>query len=399
MPEVGGTGILVQYPPSVPMIDFEQHPPFAAALARTTEPLEGARTLPAACYLSEAVLQCERETLFGRHWLAIGRETDLPEAGSFITAEIAAERVLVVRAEDGALHAFYNVCRHRGARLVEAASGRFRAAIVCPYHAWAYTFDGRLRGAPDMPAARTAEGCDLVAAGLGQRDGFVFVNLDPHSLPLGSALADLPDLARFGLQHLQRGGALDYRVEANWKLVCENYSECYHCARTHPQLDRLCELSSGGFEVGACFNGGPMQLRSGFDTLSMSGRSRWPLLAPDAAAGDDRLVHYYLLYPNLMLGVHPDYLAVHTVWPLSVGACRVRCEILVPPATAASADFDAAEVVEFWDLTNRQDWALCERVQRGAASRGYRPGPFHASERCLHAFDRWYAQWLLGAAA
>jgi Rieske 2Fe-2S family protein len=371
----------------------------AESLRDTQQPLERARTLPAPCYDAEAIHALEQEHLFPHHWLAVAREEDLPGAGHFVTRDIGRERILVVRGHDGCLRAFFNVCRHRGSRLLDVPSGCLQQAIVCPYHAWSYQLDGRLRRAPEMNAVERAEALALVAVPLARKDGFVFVHLDAAARPLEEALADLPDGSRFGLERLRRVRALEYRVEANWKLVCENYSECYHCPRAHPQLDRLSERSAGGFEQGRGFNGGPMQLRAGFDTLSTSGHSSWPRLDGASSRADDRLVHYYLVYPNLMLGIYPDYLSVHTVWPVSAAAARVSCEIFVPAGTLALAGFDPAPVIDFWDLTNRQDWALCERVQRGVTSRGYRPGPYAASERCVHAFDAWYAHWLASALA
>jgi Rieske 2Fe-2S family protein len=291
----------------------------------------------------------------------------------------------------------FNVCRHRGSRLVDEPGGRLRGAIACPYHAWTYALDGSLRRAPQMDAAAGAPEWSLVPMPLAQRYGFVFVSVDRTAPALESELSDLPDWSRFGLDSLRQVRTLEYQVAANWKLVCENYSECYHCPRAHPQLDRLSALSEGGFEAGRCYNGGPMALRAGCDTLSMTGRSTWPRLDAQAPAAAARLVHYYLVYPNLMLGIHPDYLTVHTVWPVDAFHCRVLCGIHAPERTLDAPGFDPAGVIEFWDLTNTQDWALCERVQRGAASRGYRPGPYAPSERCVHAFDRWYAQWLLQA--
>jgi Rieske 2Fe-2S family protein len=360
-----------------------------AELGATRRALDRARTLPAAAFTDQAIFGLERRELFGRRWLAPAREEELPAAGSFVTKALAAERVLIVRDESATVHAFYNVCRHRGARLVDAAHGRLRGGIVCPYHAWVYGLDGRLRRAPRMALGDRAHELGLVAMPLALRDGFVFVNLDREA----EARPALPDLARFGLARLRRAGGLAYEVACNWKIVCENYSECYHCPGVHPQLHRLSDLSGEGFEDEAGWNGGPMRLRPPFDTLSTSGRSAWTRLTGDAAAGP-ALIHYYLVYPNLMLGVHPDYLLTHRVWPLAVDRSHVDCEVFVRPETAAAADFDAAQVIEFWDLTNRQDWALCERVQAGAGSRGYRPGPYHPSERCVHAFDRWYARWL-----
>lgn len=371
----------------------------AKSLRDTQQPLERARTLPAPCYHAESIHALEQEALFARHWLAVAREQDLTDAGHFVTRDIGRERVLVVRGHDGCLRAFFNVCRHRGSRLVEEASGRLQQAIACPYHAWTYALDGRLLRAPRMDTGNGAEALALSAMPLARKDGFVFVNFDSAARPLDEALADLPDGSRLGLERLRRVRALEYRVEANWKLVCENYSECYHCPRAHPQLDRLSETSIGGFEQGRCFNGGPMRLRAGFDTLSMSGRSTWPRLGNVGCGADEALVHYYLVYPNLMLGIHPDYLSVHTVWPMSAHASRVSCEISVPRETLTLPGFDPAPVIDFWELTNTQDWALCERVQRGVASRGYRPGPYAPSERCVHAFDAWYAQWLASALA
>ncbi len=376
------------------MADSPDLAPLIAALADTRKPLAHARGLPGACYVAGAIHAAEQEQLFAASWLAIAREADLPDAGSFVTRPVGAERKLIVRGDDGVLRAIYNVCRHRGSRLVEAESGQLRGAIACPYHAWSYALDGRLRHAPRLDTAGQADALALVQLPLGLKVGFVFVNADAQAAPLDQALAGLPDWSRFRLDTLRRVRSLDYRVAANWKLVCENYSECYHCPRAHPQLDRLSELESGGFESGPGFNGGPMRLRAGFDTLSTSGRSAWPRLDAAAGPGEAPLVHYALIYPNLMLGIHPDYLSVHTVWPLDAASCRVRCEILVAPETLALPGFDPTEVVDFWDLTNTQDWALCERVQRAAGSRGYRPGPYHAAERCVHAFDRWYAEWL-----
>jgi len=355
----------------------------------TLRPLGEARTLPATVFTDPAVFALEQRALFGRRWLAIARTEDLPAAGSFLTREVAGERILIVRDEAGVLRAFYNVCRHRGARLVDEPQGQLRSGIACPYHAWVYDFDGKLRRAPRMDATEQAGDLGLVTMPLAVRDGFVFANLDCEATHAPA----LPDLSRFGLDRLVRVRRLDYAIGCNWKIVCENYSECYHCPGVHPQLNRLSDLSGEGFEDESGYNGGPMQLRLGIDTLSTSGRSTWPRLV-DAGSDEPALIHYWLVYPNLMLGIHPDYLLTHRVWPIAVDRSRVDCEIFVRPDAIASPGFDPNEVVDFWDLTNRQDWALCERVQAGVASRGYRPGPYHPSERCVHAFDRWYAAWL-----
>jgi Rieske 2Fe-2S family protein len=236
-------------------------------------------------------------------WLCVGREEDLPDAGSYLTQAIGSERILVVRGEDRALRAFYNVCRHRGTQLVEEPCGRLRGAIGCPYHAWTYALDGRLLRAPRAEAGFRPEEFPLLQARLETLGGFVFVNLERNAPALGQALADLPDLGRYRLAELRRVRIIEYTIEANWKVIAENYSECYHCPLVHPQLSRISDLTSGFAQCGDSFNGGPMQLREGFTTMSMSGATA---LAPIPGLADRirRLVHHYLVYPNLMLGLH-----------------------------------------------------------------------------------------------
>jgi Rieske 2Fe-2S family protein len=150
--------------------------------------------------------------------------------------------------------------------------------------------------------------------------------------------------------------------------------------------------SSRKSETGDCFNGGPMMLREGIDTMSMSGKRALPTI-PGLTFEDCRLVHYYVIYPNLLLSPHPDYVLVHTAWPVSPERTHVVCDWLVTQE-ALDKSADASDVVEFWDMTNRQDWSLCERAQAGVSSRGFRQGPYQPTEDCVHTFDLWYASQL-----
>jgi Rieske 2Fe-2S family protein len=368
--------------------------PTAADLAATREPLESARTLPAAFYASPEIFRLEQSELFGRMWLCIGREADIPKPGDFFTHDVGGERLLVVRGRDASVRAFFNVCRHRGSRIVDEPRGEGLERLRCPYHAWTYALDGRLTHAPRMPAGFARDSFPLVPARIDGYAGFLFVNLDERAEPLERYLADLPDLARYRMGELRCGRRVEYEVEANWKFICENYSECYHCPGVHPQLFRISDYLEPGeraLEHGACFNGGAMALRDGFATMSMSGRSELPPI-PGLAADDHRKVFYYLVYPNFLLSPHPDYVLTHTIWPLAPTRSRIVCEWLFTREAVAMEGFDPVDVVQFWDLTNRQDWGLCERAQAGALSRGYRPGPYQATEDCVHTFDRWYAE-------
>ncbi|MEO7387347.1 MAG: aromatic ring-hydroxylating dioxygenase subunit alpha [Gammaproteobacteria bacterium] len=371
-----------------------------AALRDTCRPFAEARTLPAAVYTSPEILAVEQSGLLGRTWLCVGREADIPDPGDFFTRQLAGDSVILVRATDGRVRAFFNVCRHRGSRLLDETAGRGLNRLLCPYHAWTYRLDGTLAHTPGQAASQAAgepanrDSLGLVPVQIGTHEGFIFVNLDAAAAPLGQQIENLPDLRRFGLPGLRAGWRRTYEVQANWKLIVENYSECYHCPGAHPQLSRLTELMSRSarpMEIGAGFNGGPMQLREGVETMSLSGKRTVPAI-PGLSADDHRYIYYYVIYPNLLLSPHPDYVLTHTAWPLAPDRTRVECELLFTAEALARPGFDPADMADFWDLTNRQDWALCERTQLGAASRGYRPGPYQATEDCVHTFDRWYAE-------
>ncbi|CAN5149047.1 aromatic ring-hydroxylating dioxygenase subunit alpha [soil metagenome] len=368
--------------------------PAARSLAATRRERADARALPAVFYTAPEVLELEQSALYGRLWLSVAREADLPEPGHFLTQQVGRERVLILRDNARSLRAFFNVCRHRGARLLDQPSGRGLKRLTCPYHGWTYALDGSFLAAPWLEEGFRNNEFSLVNLPTDTSGGFVYINLDPGCMPLGEWLADLPDLSRFNLAGLVRGKRIEYDVQANWKLICENYSECYHCALAHPQLVPLSDPSSGGQLLsGACYNGGPMTLNDGVESLTTSGRSDHAPI-PGLSEDDRRTVHYFVVYPNMLLSLHPDYVLVHCVWPIAPDRSRIVCDWLFTPEAVEADDFDPAGAVEFWDLTNRQDWELCERVQRGMSSAGYRPGPYHRTEHCVHAFDRWYAEWM-----
>lgn len=362
----------------------------AAELAAVLLPVEQASNLPGALYTAADVFAIERDEIFRRMWLCIGRDEDIAGPGDFFTTEVFGEPLLVTRGRDGAARAFYNVCRHRGACLVADQRGAVRA-FRCHYHAWSYDPEGRLIAAPLMQERPGFDPADwsLRPLPLRSRDGFLFVSLDERPQPLAEQLHDFPDVSAYGLAGMRRGHRLQYDVAANWKVICENFSECYHCALVHPQLNRVSDFRSGGTRLeGESFNGGPMELNPGMATMSMSGASPLPRIA---GLEGERQVQYYTVYPNMLLGLVPDYAFCYTLWPSGPDRTRLVCDFLFPPGSLAATP-DLSDIVEFWDVTNRQDWQLCESVQRAAGSRGARPGPYHPAEACVHAFDSWYVQ-------
>ena len=170
-------------------------------------------------------------------------------------------------------------------------------------------------------------------------------------------------------------------MAANWKILADNYHECYHCSSIHPELSRVSPPSSGGdnLEPEGFWVGGPMDLYDGVETMSLDGRSHAPNL-PGLAEGQDRKVYYFQLFPNLLVSLHPDYVMTHRLAPLAPDRTHVECEWLFSREAVEAEGLDPSYAIDFWDLTNGQDWRACEGVQRGASSRGYRQGPLSPEE-------------------
>ena len=359
-------------------------------VAPTRRVVEQASLLPPRVFHDPEIFEWEREAWFARSWLCVAREEDVSAPGEYVLVQAATESLALIRGDDGELRALYNVCRHRGARILEAESGRL-ARIQCPYHAWTYGLDGSLRRAKhtELLVGFEPEEHSLVPARLERWQGFAFVNLDDDAPPLREALGDLPDqLDRFQLGALRRVHRIDYDVGANWKVIGDNYSECYHCPGVHPQLNKLTPYDVGGnYESNGPWAGGWMQLAPGFETMSVDGSAQGRKRLPGWATDESGHVLYFVVWPNLLLSVFPDYAMTHQVWPLEPGSSLVRCEWYFDPETMARPDFDPSGAIEFWDLTNRQDWHVCELVQQGTGSRAYTRGRYSYMEDMVHAFD------------
>ena len=351
---------------------------------------QGALTLPAAYYVDHEFFKREMDVLFGHMWICAGRTEQVERPGQFFMREVAGESVIVTRGASPRVNAFYNVCRHRGTRLCTEDAGTFGGSIQCPYHAWTYDLDGRLIGAPHMEEVTHFRKDDypLHRVHADVWDGHIFLNLAKEPQPLSTQLADLPPKFRaWRMEELRLGHRIVYDVKANWKLLIQNYSECLHCPNLHPALNRLSHYLSGENEpLRATYMGGRMDLRPGVATLSMDGTCPRAFL-PGLSGEDVRRVYYYAIFPNMLLSLHPDYMLVHTLWPLAADRTINVCEWHFHPETLAQSGFNASDAIEFWDMTNRQDWHVCELSQAGIASRAYTPGPYSNREDLLYAFD------------
>ena len=372
--------------------------------------------MPARAYTDAAWFTDEMERVFARMWLAAGRSTELDRPGAFISRNVAGASVLIVRANDGVIRAFHNVCRHRGTRLCTLQHGTFHGSIQCPYHAWTYGLDGRLMAAPQMEEVDAFDRSEYPLRGVAcdTWDGHIFINLAPESAsareisgelrrdhadassgregapsPLREQLADLP--ARFApwrMQDLRRAHQVVYDVATNWKLVVQNYNECLHCPIIHPLLNRMHHyLAADNVPTTGSYCGGAMGFKDGVETLSSDGKRRRDFL-PGLGERERTLVNYFAIYPNLLLTLHPDYMMTITIWPQDCGRTRLIAEWHFHPDEMAKAGFVFQDAVDFWDRTNREDWSISEQSYLGISSRGYAPGPYSERETQLWEFDQ-----------
>jgi Rieske 2Fe-2S family protein len=370
--------------------------PFTAEeLAPTLRPLLEASLLPPRAFTDPSVAGWEAEHLFMGGWVCVAHAAQLTGRGAYVTREIGGESLLFVGGEDGVPRGFHNVCRHRGARLVDSPEGTVRR-LQCPYHAWSYALDGSLRSAPFTDTLEDFDrGCHgLTAVRTETLEGLVFADVSGTAPPLEDHVgAAVKQLARYRNAHLRRAASITYDVAANWKAIVENYSECLHCPGVHPELNRLSHYESGEEHDGAgAWCGGTMTLNEGAGTMASGGGH---LTHPpiQGIEGDAlREVIYYALFPNCLISLHPDYVMLHTLWPDGPARTTVTCEWYFEPATMERPDFDPKDAVEFWDLVNRQDWGVCELTQKGIGSRGYVRGRFTSAEVTVHHFDQMVAE-------
>ena len=377
----------------------------------------GAKSMPQKYFVSPEIFAEEHKKIFSREWLLVGHQSQVPSPGDYIVQDVNRESLIVIRDKDEAIRGFYNVCRHRGTRLKEDACGH-ASAIQCPYHAWTYGLDGRLIGAPHMDEVPGFDKADysLHAVNLALWEGFIFVNLVPKRdgyLPEEDGAARLRSKAtarqapgdfislerwfaplnkkfsHWNIPMLRPAKRIEYDVAANWKLIFENYSECYHCPGVHPQLQRVSPYDSAENDLReGPFLGGFMKINPG-KSLTVSGNA---CAAFVGKIENLQQVFYYTIFPNMLLSLHPEYVMVHQLWPQSPERTLIVCDWLFHPdaARAEQAVYNPDDAIEFWDITNKQDWHVCELSQQGISSRAYEPGPYSSREAIPAAWDEYY---------
>jgi Rieske 2Fe-2S family protein len=318
--------------------------------------------------------------------MCVGRSSDVPATG--LRAEsVGGYGVLLTRDKDGVLRAFENACRHRGHELLPCGgSAEAPRAIVCPYHAWSYRHDGSLIGAPHFKNLDTS-GFGLKPVRVQEWHGWVFVDRSGTASDFTEHIGELEEIvAPYDAGSLVTCESHEYDVEANWKVIVENYQECYHCSMIHPELCKVSPPTSGeNLERDGNWVGGWMELRAGAETMSLDGRSGGVAMAR-LDEHELSTVMYVAVLPNLLISLHPDYVMTHLLVPVSPDKTRITCSWAFPAEVAEREGFSPAYAVDFWDLTNRQDWSACESVQRGMKAPHYEAGPLAPDEDGVYHF-------------
>ena len=374
------------------------------------------RSLPGKFFSSDDIFHGDLDRVWRRGWLFVGHDCEIPKLGDYVTFSIGTDPLLVIRGDDGEVRAFHNVCRHRGSRVCLESSGQVRA-FVCPYHAWAYDLDGRLRSRRAMPEGFVPAGYGLKTVRCEIFQGLVFISLNADVPDLAISLEPVaPAYAIYDLENARVAHQDTYTVEANWKLTIENFMECYHCAPAHVEYARCHTLKSPkdndalrpamlkaaselGYETGGYDNSMPQdgsvayyyQRNALYDpnvTGSQDGRPVAPLLGsiPDFGGGvaDVQIgpVSYGIFYP--------DHAVLYRFQPRDVQKTDMDIVWLVHKDAEEGRDYDRASLTWMWEVTSEADKTIILNNQRGVNSRYYEPGPLSEMEEFTTRFIDWY---------
>ena len=356
--------------------------------------MSGASTLSRDDYCSPVVFAAEQRRIFHAGWFYAFHVDALP-AGHRRVIDVAGESVIVACDRDGTLHAFANVCRHRGSKLCEPdeSSASERGAIRCPYHSWTYGLDGSLLATP-----RVEDDLDWSTLGLWRHhvatwNGLVFVSLAAEPMPLADWLAvHSPSLADFGELQIDRlliGARTEAVVHANWKIIVENYAECLHCAVVHPELVDLLPIYRTGHVIDPERDDDAVALAGGGNSFTLDGRSDLSVL-PGMAAEHVDLYRGCAVFPNVLFDVTGTSASLTAMFPIDAANTVVVAEYLFAPDDVGTDGFDPSPVVDFNELVGRQDYEVCERVQRGVASSAFTSGFLTDKDRFVADFVEHY---------
>lgn len=340
-------------------------------------------TLKGELYTSQEIFELEKKNIFDKSWLLVAYEYDVAQPGQYITKRVQGENILIVRGKDNVVRAFLNVCRHRGATLCSAESGK-TGVLRCPYHSWNYGLDGSLVGVPKSTECREElinnDAYGLEEVNLEIWHGMIWLNFSENPEPARKQLdaqimerfGELETFSRYQIPTLRVAHRKEYDVKANWKIIVENFQECYHCSTIHPELtSALPEFKSGiGTQnqpgLGATF-------REDLEAFSISGKGDRPMLK-GLLPEDDRLYYGMTIVPHVFINLTPDHVIVHHIIPLTPERSLVICDWLFDPEEMEKPDFEPMDAVEMFHRVNEQDFMACQWCQENMTSKAYQNG-------------------------
>jgi len=382
------------------------------------------RSLERSFYVDDALFAADMARIHHRHWLFAGYSFEAREPGDWFTYAVGGAEIVVVRGNDGLLRAFHNVCRHRGSKVCLDARGH-SSVLACPYHKWTYRLDGSLILDPRKEFGVGRDELGLRPVHLVDAGGLLFFSL-ADAPPDFSEAADTirRKIAPHAIAKAKIAHVVDYVVKANWKVVFQNNRECYHCTPNHkeyntaaydvmrdnavvdpslqPAMDAIIDAANARFRALGLDEGDASSnmtgrnwrchrtpVREGFVTQSMDGRMVSSLMG-DIKQPDSGTLRT-TVFPNFWQHTNCDFAAAARLTPIGPAETHVRGYWLVDGKAVEGKDYTLDRLLPIWDITNRQDWKICEDQQAGVSSPGYRPGPYSTlRERNVAHFDDWY---------
>lgn len=369
-------------------------------------------SLEQAFYINEEILTVERKAIFQKHWLYAGNTAQIPKAGDYFLYHLQNDTIIIIRGNNGEVFAHFNTCTHRGSAICLDDKGHV-SKLICPYHQWVFDKDGTLLNARMMPDDFCKEKYNLQSVHVKQVEGLIFISLAKEAPEFSAIEKSLtPFLTPYKINSAKIACIKNYTLKANWKLVAENFRECYHCGGAHPEYcsaviganlredtselekDKRKLWSKNGLATqlievtpGTTTYAIRYPLRPGIESYSLDGKKvSIPMgMHKNYDAGVVGLVNY----PNFWMDAVSDYVWTMRITPIDASTTDVEFCWLVDKDAVEGKDYDVKHLTAFWEITGEQDGKLCENNFRGIQSNAYKPGPYAPVEDQVVNFVDW----------